>query len=339
MKRVINSLVENINQNNINGIFSINDAKIFYKILSDKEFLMEKKGYKSIQEKYKVPKKIFELEDTTKVIGYEYYDKSDLLVSYFINNEEINEEYENLLKMFGKVFSETIDYSYSENSHLFFEDRLNNRLKNNISFSIGKYNNKIFNLNNHKICLDILQMNNEIITFFNNKKRKWNIVSQCDPNDLNICIDGTIFDYTAGGQTPLMAELAVFICYNLIQGEYLSLKYNQKAFKYYPEIYNHMSNLNIKNSNISYKVRKIRLESVLKYIDYVIVPTLEKIDYSDWYNDFKNYFVMKLLAVFDFNKMSDEDVIFSLTYAYLFYNKKFDKIDKFKEFLMEVFKC
>ena len=246
MKKIVNRLFLNINKNNINGVFSISDTKIFYKILSDQEYLMEKRGYQSIKNEYKVPEKIFEI-DNNNIIGYEFYDKSELLISYFIKNKQITKEYEDLLKIFKNVFCKTIDYSYSDNSHIFFEDRLNTRLKKNVSFSLNKYSNKTFNINKHKIDMDILQINNEIITFFNKKGRKWNVVSQCDPNDLNICIDGTIFDYTAGGQTPLMAEFAVFTCYNLIQGEYLSLKYNKKAFSNYKEIYDFASDYNIKN--------------------------------------------------------------------------------------------
>ena len=50
-------------------------------------------------------------------------------------------------------------------------------------------------------------------------------------------------------------------------------------------------------------------------------PVIKNIGiYDDWYNDFKNYFAMKVLAVFDVSKMSKKDMLLSLGYLELFYN-------------------
>ena len=52
--KIIENIIENVNKDNINGIFSINGKKIFYKILNKKEFGMEHYGYDSIKKYYKV---------------------------------------------------------------------------------------------------------------------------------------------------------------------------------------------------------------------------------------------------------------------------------------------
>ena len=339
MKKIIRSHFENINKNNINGIFSIDKIKIFYKILNNDEFKMEQYGYDKIRQYYKVPKKYFEIENDNKnVVGYEYYNTKlkdkNLLVSYFAKNDFLTKKYIGLLNIFSSVFKNTIKKIESDNCHIFFEDRINTRLKNNINNAIvKKIYNKDFNINNNHIKINIYECYDNVIKYFNKNKKQWCIISQCDPNDMNICIDGTIFDYTAGGFVPLMAEFAVFTCYNLVQAEYLSLLYNKKTFINNNDIYKFLNKVSINDKNIRHNMRKIRIDAIILYIEKVIKPILEKIEYINWYEDFKNYFFMKLLAVYNYNEMSEKDILLALSYAVLFYNKDFNNINELIEFI------
>ena len=69
------------------------------------------------------------------------------------------------------------------------------------------------------------------------------------------------------------------------------------------------------------------------YIKKIIKPILEEISYNDWYEDFKNYFFMKLLAVYNYEEMNEKDILLALSYATLFYNKNFNNIDELIKFI------
>lgn len=339
MSKVIKSISENINKNNTNGIFSIDGIKIFYKILNNTEFKMEHSGYYMIKKYYKVPNKYFEIKNNNKnIVGYEYYntniENKELLVSFFEKNNVLTKEYKNLLNMFSIVFNKTIKKVNSDNSHIFFEDRINTRLKNNIENPlIKKFDNKNYNINDNDIIINIYDCYNDVVKYYNKSNKNWCVISQCDPNDMNICIDGTIFDYTAGGFVPLMAEFAVFVCYNLVQCEYLSLLYNKNAFTNNKQIYKYINEVSIIDKKIKHDIRKIRIDAIISYIEIVINPILKKINYKNWYEDFKNYFFMKLLAVYNYNEMKEEDILLCLSYATLFYNKKFNTTKELIEFI------
>ena len=345
MNEFVKSIFVNKNKNNINGVFSIGGNKIFYKILNNSDYEKEKSGYLILKDYYKVPLKYLELEgyeNNSNVVCYEYCYKVDkdsgLLVDYFSNNDELNHEYKKILNMYKKIFEKTLTYNRKGNCIILFEDRLNNRLLNNINnFHFNNFDeiNIIFNDNKIKLSNQIIYKN--VLKYFTKISKSWNIISNADPNDMNICIDGTLFDYTAGGYVPIMCEFAVFVCYNLIQGEYLSLKYNKKAFIHHQKIYKCMNTITFNKDNVMHMPRKIRIDAIISYIDIVIKPILDKIDYENWYADFKNYFAMKLLAVFDFNNMYKNDILISLIYLNIFYNQSFKDINELKKYLKQLY--
>ena len=344
MQKYIEELTHNKNRNNVNGVFSIKNVKIFYKILNDSDYEKELVGYNILKNHYSVPLQYFKFsKNNTNIVGYEYNESvrknEGLLVDYFSGHERLNSKYQDLLKIYHDVFADTIKYGEKGNCRMFFEDRLNTRLKNNISNKyIKDYNERIVNFNSTAIKIDNDSIYNDILQYFKMERKTWNIISNADPNDMNICIDGTFFDYTAGGYVPLMCEFAVFVYYNLVQGEYLSLKYNQNSFKEHKKIYKKIKKVKKLKNQLNHKPRDIRLNAVYNYIDIVVKPILEKLEYDDWYNDFKNYFAMKVLAVYNFNEMKKKDILLSICYLNLFYNNNFKKIEELKIFIEKIYK-
>ena len=146
-----------------------------------------------------------------------------------------------------------------------------------------------------------------------------------------------MFDYTASGYVPLMCEFAVFSWYTLIQGEYFSLKYNEKALKNHKKMLEKMNKVMIKDNIITQDIRNMRNEAVEYYAKNVIEPVLNKLDYQDWYTDFKNYFAMKLLAVFMFNNLDEKDVLLTLGYFNLLYKNDVKSIDELLKLLRQIF--
>ncbi len=337
---VVKEISVNKNQNNTNGVFTIDNKKIFYKILNDSDFIKEIEGYNIIRQYYKTPKLYFKIENKSKnILGYEYNENigknNGLLIDYFVVEKKLDNNYYKILNTYKNVFLKTIKFVNCFNYKIFFDNRVNTRMKYNYEFIFNLLKKRNFR-NKDDVSLDDIHKSIRHYYRINGKQKKWCIISQCDPNDLNICIDGTLFDYTAGGYVPLMAEFATFFWYNLVQCEYLSPKYNSKAFDNHNAIYKKMRKNNFINKRtLDINVRPMRLDAIIYYMEKVILPVLLNIDYKNWYYDFKNYLAMKALAVFDFKKMSSKDIYISIKYLKLFYLKDFKTFKDFIKYMKE----
>ncbi len=332
MKEIVKEIYSNHNQNNTNGVFMIDNKKIFYKILNNSLFESEITGYKKISKYYRTPIKFFEISNRVRnIIGYEYNNNvgknKGLLLDYFITRDKLDSLYYNIMNKYRDIFIISIKNTKKNSSKIFFEDRINTRLKDNYSNILIKLSDRLKNDTN------IDDIYKSVKKYYKNSDRsKWCVISQCDPNDLNICIDGTIFDFTAGGYVPIMAEFATFFWYNLMQCEYLSPKYNFKAFREHKIIYKKMKKYNfVEKKTLKIHIRPIRLDAIIYYMEKVISPVISKIEYEDWYLDFKNYLAMKALAVFNFKDMKKFDIILTLKYLSLFYSLDFKN---FKDFII-----
>ena len=302
---------------------------------------MEKNGYKILKKYYKLPK-LIAADDNNSVVIYEYNEShkknEGLLVDFFALSESLTDEYYTIFNEYINVFFETIKYVKKGNCKIFFEKRLRTRLKDNVDYIKSlKLGNKQLKLNGVLVDLDVSGLFNDLCKYFNSLGNEWCVISNGDPNDMNISLDGMMFDYTGGGRVPLACEFAVFACYNLIQGEYLSLKYNKKAFKKHTKIYKHLNKCRNTLKSITHKPRRVRISAVEFYAKSIIEPLLDKVGYVKWYDDFKYYFIMKLLAVFKFDKMSKKDILMSLGYAQLFYEAKINDINEFISFIKKIY--
>lgn len=326
----IKSIELNKNKNNVNGVLQIDDSKIFYKVLNKDEYMHELNGYKYMKKYYKTPEHLFAFISKEKgFIGYEYLENKTLLLDFFIHNNRINEQYTKLFDIYKEVFKQTIKQKKPLNSVLLFENRIDGRLKYNYDYILK---NKLDNIeviyNDEKIKVDIATIYNNVRDFFKSNKKRVCVVSQCDPNDLNICLDGTMFDFTSGGYVPLMGEFATFFWYNFGQAEYLSIKYNKQAFRKY-DISRFETEIN--EDNIQYKPRLIRQEVLSNYISLineVMNFYNDRVLFNNWFYEFKNYLAMKVLAVFDFKEMEEKDIKFSLAFISKVYNSDYKKVSE-----------
>lgn len=341
MEELIKQIDVYKNLNNINGIFRIGETKYFFKILNDDEFIMEKEGYDLLKAYYSISQMItYDKENNLVVYKYNEINKDNegLLTDYFRKREHIDKDFEKVFKDYKKVFRKTITKTKKGNCKIFFEGRLHTRLKTNLENKlVKKYEGKTLIINGNTVKIETLKLKDSIYQYFNNLKEEWCIISNGDPNELNICEDGSVFDYTAGGYIPLMCEFAVLSWYTLIQGEYYSLKYNEKALKNHKKILERMNKVTVKDNAITQSIRDIRYEAVEYYAKNIIEPILNKLDYKNWYIDYKNYFAMKLLAVFIFNNISEVDVALIIGYFNLLYKNDVKTIDELLELLKQIF--
>lgn len=342
IESIIKVYTENINKNNKNGSFCIDNFKFFYKVVLKEEYEKELKGYEIVSKHYKVPKLIYSTNNEKNgLLLYEYNEKvkenKGLLVDFFSVNEDIDTVYIKIINQYKAVFNKTLKYDYTRNADIFFKDRVKTRIDKfydkQFYLDMGKYNNVV--LNNMKVKFNILEIVESIKEYFYTSNRKeFVVISQCDPNDLNICEDGMILDFLVGGYNPIMAEFATFLWYNIAQGEYLSLKYNKKAFEKHSNIYDNMLSIKLlKENEFIFNIREIRKKAINLYIDNIMKPIIEENLISNWYVDFKNYIAMKILAVFNLQEMEENDKILSLSYLSLFYNNEINNVNEFKKFI------
>lgn len=341
---IIKIIDENQNINNDNGSFSICNFRFFYKINSRNDFIKELKGYKKLKNSYIVPKLIYSCKNKEKgILLYEYNnnvkENKGLLVDYFAKIKELDQTYFDLLSFYKDIFMKTLKIKKNDNINVLFKDRIKNRIDvfytKDFFEEIEAY--KKISLNGIDINLNIEEIISEIKKFYKKNKNTYCVLSQCDPNDLNICEDGMIFDFLCGGYNPIMAEFATFIWYNIAQAEYLSLKYNKKSFEKHNLIYKKINKIIVdNNNNLNFKIRAIRKDAIKLYTNEVIKNIIDEAKFKDWYYEFKNYIALKILGVFNLRNMSKEDMLLSLAYLSLFYNSDFKNIDQFSNFIYKI---
>lgn len=311
------------------GSFNISNNKYFYKIISKKLANREIKGYKALCSKYPVARLIggYPLDDEKSVLVFEYETtinrESGLLIDFFANKTEIDGTIINILELYRKIFIDTLCLDSGKSSDILFKSRIKTRLiKYYDQNFIDQMDGVKLILNGHELTLQLKMVIESIKNFFNNQTKTWCVLSQCDPGDLNIGIKPIILDYLAGGYNPLMAEFATFFWYQLAMSNYFALKYHHKAYSKHKKIYKKIDKISFD----SYQCKIIHYSNILRrdftkeYIEQVIKPAMEKIDYSEsWYEEFKNYLAMRILCVFNVKQMSREDVLLSLGYLQLFY--------------------
>lgn len=314
---------------NMTGSLNIEGNRFFYKVLNKENFIKEINGYKNISRYFPTPKLLFTsyLNKETGIIFFEYDNlvgkNKGLLVDLFSHELKLNNKFIEILNLYRSVFVKTLKKDLGESSDIFFGDRVKNRLP---LFYSKSFINEIIDidLNGNKIKGNFNKIFKDIELFFSKQDKKWCVISQCDPNDLNITLKPNILDYTAGGYVPLMAEFATFYWYQLAQGNYLSLKYNKKAFKNHKDIYKKLDYVIMKGRKVEHYPSKLRIDFIEEYINIVIEPCFKKFsmkEKKEWYNHFKNYLAMKIIGVFNVSKMSKKDMLLSLGYLQMFYNK------------------
>ena len=197
------------------GIIKLGKDELFYKILNEKDFNSEVVGYKALLNHYPVPKllsyikinkdsycMLFKREISVGV-------EKGLLVDLFASKKKLEKDFLKIIKLYREVFLKTLNQTKYISCNIFFSDRVNGRLP--------KYYNKVFlnkkfsfSLNGKGVNIKLEDSIKEIQKYFKRKIFFWSVISQCDPSDLNIAIKPIVFDYTAGGNVPIMAEFATF---------------------------------------------------------------------------------------------------------------------------------
>lgn len=334
-------LFENQNINNTNGSFSVGGIDVFYKALSLGDYFRELYGYSEIKKCYSVEPMLGSYANNEYgVILYKYDKKiglnSGLLLDYFTSERPDSKVLLKILKKYYEVFSETLSYRYTTSHNVFYKNRIASRLFKYYDERFWNMQNTSLIYNGKKIVVRPLNNVLRLVKYFNVPQKYWVIVSQCDPTDLNITMDGIILDYYGGGYNPLMAEFSMFVWQNLMVGDCLAPKYNNKYFDQHPRIFQCLREPQIKNNCLWYSIRPIRLEAIFLYIDTIIEPILQTIPYDNWYIDFKNFLVFKMITIFNLKEIDEGSRLAILSLSEFIYNKNIYTVQELKKLLNDI---
>ena len=252
-----------------------------------------------------------------------------LLNDAFVNNdlkkvilEKNYKEIREVLNMYRDIYLSQKEYRNYCPSNVFFEERISTRLKK-WYINSKKIMNLIIDYNNEYVYLSNIL--NEVFYYFekNIYTRRECVLTQGDPNTLNISTRPCFFDLATAGYNPIIGELAITIISTLIYDNYFCPKYHSKSYFLHEKAlkqYKHFTpNLNYKKSKNIVKFNSNIITSNIrkKYIlDYIEILKKNDILIEE---EIKYYIIMRLLCVFNIKKMDKIDFYYSLYLIVYFY--------------------
>lgn len=286
------------------GFCKYNGKRCFYKIVDNVS--IEIKRYKMLSNYYKVPKLIDSFDN---VIIYELIDSLiNCTIHEYLYNINTNFDINNILKQYKRNMKSI--YLISEDKLInkkFYVDRVN---------YLEKYlNDKIFNniyIYNYKEY-DIYKILNKTIDNISLDKELYSFITNGDPTDTNISIDGYFSDYECAGFNSIVGEIAIFVISILSHGSYFYPKYNKNVYTFRSLILKEYNKfkivINRRNNKIDGKIR---------------IPFKNKkliLDYLEFYNDILNedikenvnkylkyYLIMRTLTPINVLEMDESDI-------------------------------
>lgn len=326
----------NIQNFSINGMAIYNDNKCFFKIVDEEFFIKEINGY--LISYKKIPtmeilfiKRLFRCKKY--LIAYTFDDtvkeSIGLLNDAFVNNDlkkqilkKDYKEIRQVLNMYNDVYLSSKEYRNYCPSNVFFEERINTRLEKWYMNS-KKIMSLIIDYNNEYVYLSNIL--NEVFNYFekNIYTRRECVLTQGDPNTLNISTRPCFFDLATAGYNPIIGELAITIISTLIYDNYFCPKYHSKSYFLHEKA---LKQYNYFTPNLNYKKSK----NIVKFDSNIITSNVRKkyiLDYIDILKkndilieeEIKYYIIMRLLCVFNIKKMDKIDFYYSLYLVVYFY--------------------
>ena len=350
-------MIENINiqNNSINGYLNYKQKKFFYKILNRENTISELKGYLQLYGNIRVSQlsKILVYENACILINE--YDENvkeneGLLNDFLVEKDTIKEITHEDIKTIEKVIAEYLscieNFIISEDYPMqkFFKTRIVERLRK--WYCDDEYKKLIIHYKNKKHMF--IRIIEDIDNYFNKseKKRKC-VLTQGDPNSMNIGLKPILFDYATSGYNPLVAECATFLWSILFADLYFAPKYHRNSYFNHTKIfdildlYNYRLNYKFNASNdeliiteffpLTTRIRKI---TAIKFIE-----TIERYD-AEITNEIFYFLAMRVLCIFNINNMEEKDRVYAISFLVefkeLIYNCEIDTKICIKKFIEEL---
>lgn len=164
---------------------------------------------------------------------------------------------------------------------------------------------------------------NECCEYFNKKHPYLCFLTQGDPNVLNIGIKPIFFDFNTAGYNYYVAEFATLMWSILIADAYFCPQYHTNSYynhekickeycKYKPQISYQINNRCIAIEGKA-KTSNARVNFIIKYLEMLNRNNL-RLD-----NDIVYFLIMRILCIFDINKMSEFDKVYCIYFVHIIY--------------------
>ena len=311
--------------------------KCFFKIIDEEFFIKELNGYLISYKEIPIMRMMFvkRLFNSNKYLLTYKYDNvveknNGLLNDLLVHNDLLKKINRTEKKYLNKLLT-TYKHIYNGEkrmlnycpSNIFFIERIDTRLRpwykdlieSNLKIIIGgkKYN--------------ISKIIKETIKYFNdNKNTNYEcVLSQGDPNTLNISKNSIFFDLATAGYNPIIGELSITFISTLLYDNYFCPKYHKASYYLHEDAIKNVEFfkpcINIKKIKKEIKIDSdIKTSNIRKFYmkSYIKILKKAKINMT---SDIKYYLVMRLLCVFNINDMSLEDYYYSLYMVCYLYDK------------------
>ena len=295
------------------GIGEFKGKKVFYKKVKD-GFDDEIIGYNNIKGLYSVAKRLYYNRNKNLIIyefdnnlfyrtlhhglymniDFDKYKILDLLTFPLSKNKLLVNEKECVnSKFFGGRIKKIEDYLNSD--PLFDKDLIVNNIKY-----------PSFNKTLEKIVLSV-KKNKEVLS----------AITQGDPTDLNISVDGKITDFEVAGRNSVLGEIAVFLGCFIVNSYYYYIKYVNSAHATYTQTlmkFEGFINLNYRvgevvELNLANFVPKCNEELVVLYLEK-IKNLFSEYELSDLNKNLAYYVAMRFMSPVDLKKLCKKDRLF-----------------------------
>lgn len=260
------------------GLGIYNRKKVFYKQFASHDYLeKELNGYSIVKEFYHVPT-LINYDNNT--VLYEY--KKELIY---------NTLYEYLY--FGKknIDVNSILNQY-QNSLINLKKCKENKLCNYNFFAkrSDMINEYLMNTNDLEFK-NILEETLEVIC---KDKSLYAFISQGDPTDTNISVNGYFTDFENGGYNSIVGEISILLISLLTHGSYFYPKYNSKVYTIRA------------NYKVSTKISDKNINLILAYLNMIKTSLNERV-INEINKYLKYYICFRLLTPISILKMEDND--------------------------------
>lgn len=322
--------------------------RLFVKIIPRSEYLHEIYGYEMASQYYPVPRLYlhFSLFGFCALI-FQYEKSLDKLggqvVDYFTWSSDDQDLIHGVFDMYRTVFKKTLTIrqcKQGEPSDIFYRNRINTRLlpwyKES---SLQELEGVRVSFNGYPLKLQLDVLINEAQVYFSPKRVLPCVISQCDPQDLNLGTKPVVMDFRAGGHTPLMAEFASYLWFNLAMGNYLAPLLNPATYKNKPDIFEHLDKMECVQDSygewqIEHSLSERRCWAIKEYSYKVLKPLLT--EYPTWFDDLMPHLTMRALTVFNLSQ-DKKNLLFVLAYIAHIRTIKTSDIDEFIENILRLY--
>lgn len=149
------------------------------------------------------------------------------------------------------------------------------------------------------------------------------VLSPGDPTESNFTINGKFFDFETAGLNSLAQDMAIFLYFTFIYGNYVELKYSKSGFinsegidprsvdEQLKSTSTIDSNTGILNIDTEYSMPELKRELIKVFSDKVVIPTEARLSSelrSSLVEELKSALFMRIMAVRNILKFEEKDM-------------------------------